>query len=121
MRALELEISVVDLVHGNGLISLECFVKRNLEVYFSPVHHALLNRVPQTPQRLFLHACILSFLLKNYVVLLVTEVLQAKAVFCIQVLVRLANEVHALVVLPKVLESRIQDEVQRLLLHEVVR
>ena len=52
--------------------------------------------------------------------LLVAEVLQTEAVFGVQVLISLTNEVDTLFILPIVLEGRVEDEVERLLLHEVV-
>ena len=52
--------------------------------------------------------------------LLVAQVLQTEAVFGVQVLVGLTNEVDTFFILPVVLEGRVEDEIERLLLHEVV-
>ena len=111
---------MVNLLHGNGLEGLESVVKCDLEIDFSLLHHALFNRVFEALERLLFDAGVHTLLLQQDIVLLVAEVLQTEAVFGVQVLIGLTNEVDTLFILPIVLEGRVEDEVERLLLHEVV-
>ena len=111
---------MVYLLDGNRFEGLESVVERDLEIDFSLLHHALFDVHFEALERLLFHASVHALLLQQDVVLLVAEVLQTEAVFGVQILIGLTNEVDTLFILPIVLEGRIEDEVERLLLNEVV-